>query len=62
MRIVTIGGMQGSGKTTLIRELIALFGAKGRRSALIVNEDGEETYTQNFLEAHGVEILKIRGG
>lgn len=62
MRIVTVAGMQGSGKTTLIRELIARFGSQGKRSVLIVNEEGEETYSQNFLEAQGVEIFKVRGG
>jgi G3E family GTPase len=62
MRIVTVAGMRGSGKTTLIRQLIALFGAKGKRSAVIVNEEGDEPYTQDFLQTHGVEIFKVRGG
>jgi len=62
MKIVTIAGVQGSGKTTLIRELIALLGAQGSRAAVIVNEEGEEPYAQSFLEAQGVEIFQIRGG
>jgi len=62
VKIVTFAGVQGSGKTTLICKLIALFGAQGRRSAVIVNEEGEEAYTSNFLETHGVKIFKLRGG
>ena len=62
MKIVTIAGFRGSGKTTLIRILIGLLGAQGKRSAVIVNEEGEETYTPDFLETHGVGIYKLRGG
>ena len=62
MRIVTISGVRGSGKTTLIRELIVRFGEKGRRSSVILNEEGEETYARDFLEAHGVEVFPIWGG
>ncbi len=62
MKIVTIAGFQGSGKTTLIRILIRLLGAQGKRSAVIVNEEGVETYAPDFLETHGVGIFKLRGG
>ena len=62
MRIVTVSGVQGSGKTTLIRELIVRFRENGRRSAVILNESGEETYPQEFLEAHGVELIPLWGG
>ncbi len=62
MKIVTIAGVQGSGKTTLIRTLIPLLEAKGKRSAVIVNEEGEETYSPDFLETYGVPIFQLRGG
>ena len=62
MKIVTIAGVQGSGKTTLIRTLIPLLGAQGKRSAVIVNEEGEEAYPPNFLETYGVGIFQLRGG
>jgi len=61
MKIITISGVQGSGKTTLIHELIARFGARGQRSAVIVNEVGEETYAPDFLAAQGVELFQVRG-
>ena len=62
MRIVTVSGVRGSGKTTLIRELIVRFWEKGRRSSVILNEEGEETYAGDFREAHGVEVFPIWGG
>jgi molybdopterin-guanine dinucleotide biosynthesis protein len=62
MKIVTVSGVRGSGKTTLIRELIVRFREQSRRSTVILNEAGEETYTQEFLEAHGVELFPLWGG
>ena len=62
MKIVTIAGVQGSGKTTLIRTLISLLSTQGKRSAVIVNEEGEEAYSPNFLETYGVGIFQLRGG
>jgi G3E family GTPase len=62
VKIVTISGVQGSGKTTLIRTLIARLGTQGSQSAVIVNEEGEEAYTPDFLASHGVKIFKLRGG
>ena len=41
MRIVSISGTIDSGKTTVIKELIAILAAQGKRSAVIVNEDGD---------------------
>jgi G3E family GTPase len=62
MKIVTISGTQGSGKTSLVRELIVRFGKQDKRSTVIINEEGEETYSPDFLEANGVEIFPLWGG
>jgi G3E family GTPase len=62
MRIVTIAGILGSGKTTLIRELIVRFRENGRRSTVILNEEGEETYSPDVLKANGVELFPLWGG
>lgn len=62
MRVVSVCGTRGSGKTTLIRKLIAILGANDRRAGIIVNEDGEEDYTHQFIEDHRVQIVRIRGG
>ena len=62
MKVLSISGTQGSGKTTLIRELIARLGAKGKKSAVIVNDNGEKDFDKNFIQAHGLSVEYIRGG
>ncbi len=62
MKVVTVSGIQGSGKTTLIRELIVRFKALGKRSAVIVNEDGQETYDRDFVHSHQLVVERLRGG
>ncbi len=62
MRFVSVSGARGSGKTTLIRELVARLGAKGKRSAVIVNEEGKTNYDQDFVQSHGLQVKHIRGG
>ncbi len=62
MKVVTVSGIQGSGKTTLIHALVASLASQGKQSAIIVNEEGEETYSPEFLETYAAEIYKLRGG
>lgn len=62
MKVVTVSGIHGSGKTTFIRELIGRFGALGKRSAVIVNEDGEEAYDAGFVQAHQLALERLQGG
>lgn len=62
MKVVTVAGVQGSGKTSLIRTLVTQLASEGKQSAIIVNEEGEETYSADFLEAYGVKLFKLRGG
>lgn len=62
MRVVNISGLLGSGKTTLIRELIGRLAADGKRCAVIVNEEGEETYDEAFLKRYNVPAEFLRGG
>jgi G3E family GTPase len=62
MRVVNISGLRGSGKTTLIRELIGRLAADGKRSAVIVNEEGEEAYDEAFLKRCNVPAEFLRGG
>jgi len=62
MRIVTLCGVQNSGKTTLIREIVTRLMRRGERSAIIVNEQGEEAYSQEFVHSNEVHMEYLRGG
>lgn len=62
MRVVSVSGTRGSGKTTLIRELIAHFNTRNKHSAVIVNEEGQAVYDDEFVRAHDVSVQYIRGG
>ncbi len=62
MKVVCISGMRGSGKTTLIREMITRLVSAGSSCALIVNEDGEVSYDADFLQRYNVAAEFLRGG
>ncbi len=62
MRVVSISGTRGSGKTTLIRKLVSVLSAMGRSAGIIVNEVGEEDYTPDFTSTYGIRLAKLRGG
>jgi G3E family GTPase len=62
MRVVSISGTIDSGKTTAIKELITIFATQGKRSAVIVNEDGEETYDDDFINRQQISVEHLRGG
>lgn len=62
MKVVTVSGTLGAGKTTLIRRLIEHFAPQGRRCAVIVNEEGEAGYDEAFVRRHRVPVERLRGG
>lgn len=62
MRIVSVSGTLDSGKTSVIKELITILAAQGKRSAIIVNEDGEETYDDDFISSRQILVEHLRGG
>ncbi len=62
MKLVTVSGLLGSGKTSLITRLVEIFYARGKRSGVIVNEAGEAQYDSDFLGAFGAAIESLRGG
>lgn len=62
MRVVSVSGIRGSGKTSLIRGLTELSTEKGLKTAIIVNEDGEIPYDEEFIRRNNLDINFIRGG
>ena len=62
MKTVTFCGVQNSGKTTLIRDMVRRMRLLGKRSAIIVNERGEEDFDLEFVRSNEVHIEYLRGG
>jgi|SaaInl8_200m_RNA_FD_contig_51_244384_length_1000_multi_2_in_0_out_0_2 molybdopterin-guanine dinucleotide biosynthesis protein len=62
MKIITFCGVQKSGKTTLIREVVSRLWRRGKKSAIIVNERGEKDYVDKFVQSNEVHIEYLRGG
>ena len=62
MKVVTVSGIQGSGKTTLIRWLVARLWSLGKQCAVIVNENGKADYDADFVQTHQLRVERIRGG
>ena len=62
MLLVNISGARDSGKTTLIREFIARLNTAGKKSAVIVNQDGKVDFDQEFVNKFQVAVKYIRGG
>ena len=62
MRVVSISGTRDSGKTTVIKALISNLAARGKRSAVIVNEDGEISYDEDFIRSQRIAVEHLRGG
>lgn len=62
MKVVYVSGLEGSGKTTLIRTLIAHLWQLTCRCAVIVNESGDAEYDAAFLERCHAVVEYVRGG
>jgi G3E family GTPase len=62
VKLISIAGTQGSGKTTLIRELVHRCWELGKRSGVIVNEEGEAAYDAVFVKDHELVVDRLRGG
>ena len=63
MRLVSVSGTRGSGKTTLIGRLMAQLMQAGRRCAVIVNENGEVSYKEVAgVIGEDFPVAYLRGG
>lgn len=62
MHLVLVSGFLGSGKTTLILELGRALAARGRKTAIIVNEIGEIGLDDRLMRRQGFNVYEILGG
>ena len=62
MRLICVSGLKGSGKTTLIKAMARRAAGLDKSSAVIINESGEETYEDAFINDLKVPVQYLRGG
>ncbi len=62
MRLICVSGIKGSGKTTLIKAMISKAATLDMSSAAIVNESGEVSYDDAFVDDLKLPVEYLRGG
>ena len=60
--IVMVGGFLGAGKTTLLLAAARMLEARGIRSALILNDQGEALVDSTFAGLHHLKSGEVTGG
>ncbi len=59
MKVIIVGGVAGSGKTTTILRLSKIFSDAGQRIGAIVQETGDVDYDENTLHEMGINKRDI---
>ena len=59
---IIIGGFLGAGKTTAITWLAHSLQALGKRTAIVMNDQGERLVDTAFGEARGLSVAEVTGG
>ena len=59
---VVVGGFLGAGKTTALTRMAGALEAVGKRTALIMNDQGEGLVDTAFGEAAGLRVAEVTGG
>jgi len=62
VQVLLVGGFLGSGKTTLVRQLLNAAIASGQRLAVVSNEFGELGIDEALLESESQGFVEIAGG
>lgn len=62
MRLITVSGFLGSGKTTLILKLVEAAVQKGLKSAILVNEIGEMGIDNQIMQQLDLNVYQLVGG
>ncbi len=60
--LVLVNGFLGAGKTTLLLAAAELLELRGRRAALITNDQGEELVDTRLARAAGLHAVEVGGG
>ena len=59
MKVIIVGGLACSGKTTMILKLAKIFSDAGERIGVIVQETGDADYDENTLNEMGIKKKDI---
>lgn len=59
MKVIIVGGLTGSGKTTTILKVAKVFSDGGQRIGVIVQETGDVDYDENTLHEMGIKKRDI---
>lgn len=59
MKVIIVGGLAGSGKTTMILKLSKRFSDAGQRIGVIVQETGDVNYDEGILHEMGIKKKDI---
>ena len=62
MRVISISGTLGSGKTTVIKALAKRLCRSGKKVSIINNENGKNHYDDAFCNAYNIAVKHLRGG
>jgi len=62
VRVILIGGFLGSGKTTLLRRTARHLEAKGKRVALVTNDQAPDLVDTELLKRDGFAVSEASGG
>ncbi len=62
MKILIFGGFLGSGKTTVIKQVVRSIASSGQSVAVIENEIGDVGIDQDIISETGVTVTPIFGG
>lgn len=58
MKVISVIGLLGAGKSTLIEAMLAAAARRGLRSGVVVNDSGEVSLeTEEILRTHPVQVI-----
>jgi len=60
--VVVVGGLLGAGKTSLILAAVNILEKTGVRSAVVINDQGEELVDTRHVQLRGVASREVTGG
>lgn len=61
-QVIVVGGFLGAGKTTMLIEVARLLEASGRRTGIVLNDQGDQLVDTAYGRAQGLDAGEVTGG